>query len=507
MAIQVVYLDPEDDIVSIRDRLNWVREAQVALVLPPRGDLLIEYLDLALLRRWADDLRLEVGLVTTDDRVTSQAKALGFAVFPSVRSTLQSRRRWWRGRRRREPVGQPTRIDPEDRLEVQRRHASRPRWQVWGLRYAAILFYIVTLAILFVAAVYTIPGATLTLRPRVETIEIQRQIVADPELQETVNGGLSVPGRVLSSVQEWQADVQTTGTVEVADAPARGQVVFVNRLDQPATVPAGTRVSTSAADRIVFQTLDEVEVQGVVGGSATAEVVAIDPGLQGNVDANLINRIEGPLALQLEVRNLEPMTGGGARTESAVSEADGERLRSQIMQQLQVRALADMETQLTDREFLAKDSLRVVRILHETYSEFPGEQAENLALEIRAELQATAVDEAHAVALVYQTLSDAVAPGFVLLPDSLEFRGGRVQGVDGQGRVTFEMLGTGIIAAELPFDGLLPEIAGQERALALDYLFERLPLRDLPEVHIWPDWFGRIPYLPVRIQIEIDTGA
>ncbi len=507
MAIQVFYLDPEDDIVSIRDRLNWAEEAQVALVLPPRGDLLTEYLDLALLRRWADDLRLEVGLVTADDRVKSQAKALGFAIFPSVRSTQGSRRRWWRGRRRLERVGQPTRINSEDRLEVQRRNAPRPRWQVWVLRYAAILFYIVTLAILFVTAVYTIPGATFTLRPQVETIEIKRQIVADPELEATVNGGLSVPGRVLSSVQEWRAEVGTTGAIEVDDAPARGQVVFVNRIDQPATVPAGTRVSTTAASRIVYQTLDEVEVPGVAGGSATADVVAVDPGPQGNTDPNLINRIEGPLALQLEVRNLEPVTGGGARTESAVSEADGERLHSQIMQQLQVRALADMESQLTDREFLARDSLRVVRILQETFSGFPGEQADTLELEIRAELQATAVDEAQAVALVYGALSDAIIPGFVLLPDSLEFRGGRVLGVDSQGRVTFDMVGSGKIAAELPVDELLPDVAGQDRALALSYLLERLPLRDFPEVYIWPDWFGRIPYLPVRIQTDIDTGT
>jgi hypothetical protein len=507
MAIQVVYLDPEDDIVSIRDRLNWVREAQVALVLPPKSDILTDHLDLALLRRWADDLRLEVGLVTADDRVTGHAKALGFPVFPSVKSTLRGRRRWWRGRRRREQVGQPTRLDAGDRREVQRRSKPRPVWQVWGLRYIAVLFYIVTLAVLFVAAVYTIPGATFTLRPEVETVEVKRQIVADPELETTAGSGSSVPGRVLSSVQEWQAEVTTTGVTEVDDAPARGQVVFVNLLDQPVTVPAGTRVSTSAARRAVFQTLAEIEVPGVVGASATTEVVAVEPGLAGNVEANLVNRIEGPLALQLEVRNLAAVEGGGVRTEAAVSEADGERLRSQVMQQLQVRALADMEGKLTGREFLAKDSLRLVRVLHETYSAFPGEQAETLELEIRAELQATAVDEAQAVAAVYHALSQAVQPGFVLMPDSLDFRSGRVQGVDNQGRVTFEMVGSGQVAADLQIEELLPRVAGQNRSVALTYLSEQLPLRDYPEVYVWPDWFGRVPYLPVRIRTQIETGS
>jgi hypothetical protein len=166
MAIQVVYLDPEDDIVSIRDRLKWVQESQIALVLPPRGDLLTDYLDLALLRRKADDLRLEVGLVTIDDRVAGQAKALGFPVFPSVESTLKSRRRWWRGRRRREQVGTPTRMDQDDSREVRRRKSPRASWQVWGMRYGAVLFYIATLAILFVAAVCLSPPCTLFLAQR-----------------------------------------------------------------------------------------------------------------------------------------------------------------------------------------------------------------------------------------------------------------------------------------------------------------------------------------------------
>ena len=34
-------------------------------------------------------------------------------------------------------------------------------------------------------------------------------------------------------------------------------------------------------------------------------------------------------------------------------------------------------------------------------------------------------------------------------------------------------------------------VAGQEQARALRYLAETLPLRQQPQVYIWPDWFGR----------------
>jgi hypothetical protein len=418
---------------------------------------------------------------------------------------LHAKRRWWRGRRRKDRVGQPTRIDASDRQEVERRKAKRAPWQVWSRRYITILFLLVALSILFVAAVYAFPGARLTFHPQVTTIEVKRQIVADPELSGPA-GGASVPGRVLSSVQTWRAEVATTGLVDVNDAPARGEVVFVNLLDQPATVPTGTRVSTSAGERILFQTVSNLEIPGVVGGSARVEVVAVEPGPKGNVAAALVNRIEGPLAPQLQVRNLEAMAGGGVRAEAAVSEADVDRLRSQIMQQLQVRALAEMEGQLTDREFLAKDSLRVFHVLQETNSAFPGEQAVSLAMEIRAELQATAVDEAEAVALVYQALTDSVPAGAALVPESLDFHSGRVLGVDNQGRVTFDMVAQGSAASEIDVEDALTAVAGQDRAVALDYLAGALPLRQRPEAVIWPLWFGRFPYLPIRIQTEIDTG-
>lgn len=502
---KVIYLDAEDDVVSIRDRLDWTEESQVLLVLPENSRLLAERLDLVLILRHADSLRKEVGLVTLDDRVHAGAKALGIPLFRTVAAAERNRRGWWRGRRRHERAGKPAPLDEGDRREMERRLAPAPTWRRWLWRYATILIFFVTLAVFFVAVAYAVPGATLTLKPQVERLQVSKQIVADPQLESVNFSGASVPGRLLLVTHEWRTEVATTGTVEVADAPARGKVLFVNRVAQPVTVPVGARVSATAGPAIVFQVLAPVEVPGVVGGTAEADVVAVQPGPSGNVAANQINRVEGSLGLQLEVRNLVSTEGGGVRLARAVTEADQERLRSQVLQQLQVLALAEMESRLRDSEFLARDSLRVARVVQETFSHFAGEQSDRLALEIRAELQATAVDETQAVGLVYEELAVAVRPGYELAPDSLFFRSGELLGVDGQGRVSFIMIGEGVIAARLHLENPLEMIAGQETAVALAYLYEQLPLREYPTVRILPDWFGRMPYLPVRIHVQIET--
>jgi hypothetical protein len=245
----------------------------------------------------------------------------------------------------------------------------------------------------------------------------------------------------------------------------------------------------------------------LVGGTVEAQIEAIEPGEDSNVAIGLINRLQGTLANQLEVRNLESTTGGLMRQEPAVTEADQQRLRSQVLQQLQVRALAEMESMLTDNEVLARDSLRLVDIFDESYTHFPGEQASDLTVEIRAELQATAVNESQAVALVYEGLADEVTPGFELVPDSLIFGGGEVIGVDGQGRVTFEMMGEGLISARLVMDDIIEPLSGQEIGQAASFLYEQLPLSDYPTIRVWPEWFGRLPYLPARIRTHVETGA
>jgi hypothetical protein len=511
--MQIIHLNADDDLVSINDRLDWTEEQQVLLVLPERGKVLREGLDLVRLRRHADRLRLEVGLVTADADLSDQAKALGFPTFTSSHSAQNSRLGWWRGKRRREVVGLPTiggwrkaprQLDLGDRAEMHRRLTPAAQWRRWLLRYAALFFFFLTVSLLFVGFSYAVPEATITLRPEVQPLSVAQQIVADPTLAEA--SGSSVPGRVLAVVETWQANVATTGIATVPNAPARGTVVFLNQVAQEAEVPVGTRVSSSDGSNIIFQTMQAVTVPGVVGATAETEVIAIEPGPQGNVAANLVNRIEGRLALQLEVINLEDMEGGAVRESQVVAEEDQARLRSQVLQFIQAVAQAEMEAQLTAGEFLAVDSLRVAQVFNETYSHFVGEQTTLLSLEMRVEMQGTAIHSSDASGPIFDALAAQVPQGFTLVPSSIQFDHGEVLGVDEEGRITFEMVGDALVAADLTLSEPLAAISGQPADIAAAYLYQSLPLRDVPAVRVWPTWFDRVPYLPARIQTEVETA-
>ena len=507
--MNVLELLSADDIVSICDQLDWVKERRLLLVLPHDGRLLTNQVDLARLRRKADALRLEIGLVTLDPQVILLAKALGFPTFGNIAQAERDERLWRRGRRRREKAGltpseiRSTFLAHQDQQEVQRRKATRPRWQLWMWRYLTIPVFFFALALVYITVAYTVPGATITIRPYTEQVAVSQNVVADPQLEAVNFGGASIPARVLIVQETWQTEVATTGTVAVPDQQARGKVLFINLINQPVTIPAGTEVATSAAERIVFQTVQPIQMSGLAGATAEADVIAVAPGLSGNVAANQINQISGPLGNQLEVRNVAELSGGDIREAAAVSQADIDRLRTQVIQYLQTLAQGQMEAQLAANEFLARESLQVSEILQETQSHRVGERADTVALELRAEIRATAVDTNQANDLVYSQLIGTVRPGYALAPESFNFYSDGVLGVDGEGRVSFTMAGEGVIAAQLDLAAHLDQIAGQDDSLAMTYLYEQLPLEEPPTVQILPNWFGRLPYLPGRITIEI----
>jgi hypothetical protein len=65
------------------------------------------------------------------------------------------------------------------------------------------------------------------------------------------------------------------------------------------------------------------------------------------------------------------------------------------------------------------------------------------------------------------------------------------------------MSGTGFASARLDMEKVRRAVAGKPLESARGYLLETMPLQADPLVEVWPDWFGRVPYLTFRTEIEI----
>ncbi len=509
MSFETILVPKSAGLDTIIHLVRQITEPRAVLVLP-RGmkTPVHEPVDMGRIKQVATDQNVTLGIVSWNGGVREAARAVGlrsFATQMQAQAFFANERPWWLPKQER--IGRQTTLSEADKAAMNRRLRPKPRWLTYGYRYLTIPLFVGTLALLAVTIFYALPSATIVLKPEIRSIQITQPIVADPRADEESASGATVPGRLLVYTNKWRASVETTGRIEIPDQAARGLVTFVNRVPQAASIPAGTRVSTSTGERIVFQTLESAELPARVGTEVDIEVVAVEPGSEGNLAGDRINRVEGALSNQLNVRNLFPITGGANRVAPTVSPDDVQRLRDHILEALHGQAVVDMDGQLTLEEFLAEDSIRIVAIYAESQSHFAGEETSTLAMEIRAELHGTAVNENLALTLVNEQLEAAVPEGFVMMEQTIQPRIGRLLGVDGQGRVSLEMIGEALVIADLQLQQPISDITGQETEIATYYLNEQLLLRDMPDVRVWPESRDRIPYLPARIYTSINRDV
>lgn len=508
MKEQIIHLEPHDDVISVRDKLGWVRAPRVLLVFPPHAEerILHDRLDLVLIQREATRRRAQLALITRDPVVIEQARDLGIPCFPSVEA---SHRRYWRTARAPLTVGRRQ----QRRSSILRVEAFPPPTQGNAAlsfptqRVAAVASLIVAFLALLGGVCAILPGATVYLTPATSQITATTTITADPAaepgLVDTQHG--LIAARMVGTEVEASITVDTTGTLLQPSQKARGIVLFTNLSPEQVNVPAGTVVRTSAAQPVRFATLSEATLPGQIGATVEMPVEALEAGFTGNLPAGRINQVEGPLSALVAVTNPEPTYGGDAVSVPAVAQEDYDRARALLLQQLQQRAYAEMQSKLIgETEFIPPETLAVVLVHFETYSGSVGQAQERLNLAMRVTIQGVAVDERLARQVIYAHLAEKVGAGFTIVPASLLFRRGEVVRVDEQRRVTFIMQGVGNISASVDKAHVQQLVRGVGVQQAEQRLSRDLPLSAPPRIETWPRFWPLMPLLPLRIRVEVE---
>ena len=245
-----------------------------------------------------------------------------------------------------------------------------------------------------------------------------------------------------------------------------------------------------------------------IGAQAEGIVEAVEVGAASNVDANLINEIEGVAALAARVSNPEGLGGGGDKEVRAVDPADREKAKEDIRPQLRDLALKQLQEKLESGEFIIPESLSG-NILELTFDHEVTEQADDLTLVMRVAYSAEKVQSEDANSLVFGALHAQTPPGYELLPEGMTFQRGEAFVISDTQNISqtlyqFPMQGTGFAAANLDVGTAVGKIAGKSVEEATALLQDSLPLKKEPQITIFPKWFPVLPWLSFRIQTEVN---
>ncbi len=510
---QIIQLASDDDIISIKSRLEWVEARRVLLVVPGKNETLCNLVNMKLLARTADTLNIQLALATQHPHTRDMAKEAGIKTFATE----------WIARRMGFISDMAEKPEPEKTLPPQLHVLETPApprvrikdkklvlvigsSRVGILQHLGSIILVGILGLALVLLVFALaPKAIVTLTPQVERISTELIVTADPAPEVTVVDSENniIPARPVQVELTIFDEVQTIDTEAAPVDLAVGAVVFFNRTQDQQIIPISTTLRTSSGVPIEFVTTQTATIPAGTGATTTTPIVAVEPGPSGNVPAGQINRFVNPtLALLARVINEAPTSGGSVRQAGVVTEDDKDRLRSKLRQVIQQQGYEMMLKDLDTQEFIPPESLQVIE-LDLTYDKFSGDVAETLGAEMRAVVRATAVGSFNANQLAYFSLLDKVPEGQTLLTEGLHFKAGGIEDIQDRA-VTFPVIVEGLMVSEIDIDQVRAGITFKPIGEAQAWLSENLPIVTVPGVEVSPNWLGRLPLFPFRIEVGVN---
>src|SRR5712691_2591801 len=359
MAMNQIYVETEEEIPELVDRLRRQHGEDTMLVLPMRSRIGQSRFNFQLLRNYAARLGKRVTVVCDDPAVQKMASESGFPVFgavgpegqgiPSEADVRPPLRRWWQ-RRTAAPtthigIGAPTKLITKTATEL------RP-----GRFLLYVTAVVLVLVGVFAAAVF-VPSASVTLVAQAQPFSQK-----DVEIQ-AQPGKAPIKVRSVSISKSDSQGFKVTGSIVVPLAPSIGQVVYTN--DFPAPKPGQLNYGSPGilirygqrlinTNQIEFaQTSKDLIVPWK--GTATANVIATTPGSVGNVGDHTITTIEGNNYDRLTVTNPQA-TGGGTEhsTTPQMTLADFDAARAQLEQSIHQSLAQQLSAGLQNGEKLSE---------------------------------------------------------------------------------------------------------------------------------------------------------
>lgn len=499
MKTQILQLEPHDDVISTRDKMGWTQTSRILLVWPPRGRVLTRRLDLELLLRHSRALGAQLALVTTDPDVRYHAKVLGIHVFKHVRQAQN--KRWQRPYQPSQRLlralnpRQEKILSPPDRREAPSKFSLPVRLGLFSLG---------VLALLSIAAVL-LPSAEIQLIPNDKNQTIDVPVQASLEVDRVNPSGL-VPIRMVSVIVEGRDSLTPTGSIDVPEKRAKGEVRFTNLTDEEVEVPANTVVSTGGSS-LRFTTDRAGRIPAGPGETADIPITAMAPGSHSNLDTGKIKAIEGPLGLSLTVTNLRPTSGGSNHTSPAPTPLDRTRLANQLNTTLVETAQIEIQNGLGIDDVLLTPIPKQTNILQEVYEPPEDQPANQLDLTMRVEFQAMVVRGEDLRQLAEAALDANVPAGYRPQPGSLRIvhHGNPIP--EENSNATWNMQASRALRANLEQPQAISMVMGLEPALAERRLSDGLPLAEPPKINLIPAWWPRLPFLPFRIHVSTNNGG
>ncbi|HEV2217227.1 MAG TPA: baseplate J/gp47 family protein [Candidatus Dormibacteraeota bacterium] len=505
MAADPIYVETEEEIPEVVERIRRTNSQDTMLVLPARSRVGQSRFNFQLLKNYASRMGKKVTVVCDDPAVQKMASETGFAVFgtvgpagegiPAQETPPPPPRKWWQ---RKAPSASPhIGVIAPTKLITK---------TVTELKPGRFLLYMALLMILLVglsAMAVFVPSAQVTLIAQAAPFS-QRDIEIQAE-----PGKAPIKVRVSQVSRTDSQGFKTTGVVHVPLAPAMAQVVYTNDFPVPKCpgLDCGSPGIVFPRGQRLKDTQDSIEFAQISSdtlvrwkSTATANAQAVIPGTSGNVGDHVITTIEddayGPA---LSVTNPQAAGGGTEPSDTPqMTESDFDAGRAQLEQSLHQEIAQQLEAGLQKGEVLSSTIVYGAPQFNTDHK--PGDAVPSFSGTMTVQGEGDYYIDSDVAKAYVNYLEQRVPVNQQLLTDSGVKVDYRILSATSGGHLTFIGNATAFVAPKLDENQILASIVGRPLQGAKFYL-QTLPIRSSAIIEE-PIPLPLMPLLSRRITIK-----
>jgi hypothetical protein len=472
-AQELIFLDPSDDLGTVRAKLESSNADHVVLVVPKSANILRTPLEFRILARLASELSTDLTVVTADRGRRHLARKegvrvrRGFGAIDRSGSGLGSNLPW----------------------------AQVLEWLPLPSVASVMVVGLFTLLIGGLALV-ALPVMRVTIVPVSEGIQRDLELIVDPGQNTPDHVGGLLPGKLMQYRFEITGSLPTTSQKPVGRDPARGEVVFSSASPDQIVVPARSVVVARNGAR--FLTDSEARVAPFSFGVVRVGVAAEQRGIAGNVDANQVVSLDPPVD-RLTVTNQRPMVGGSDRPAKSVAAEDREKLKELLLERAREQAMVEFRSRGGSAESVPSNTLQI-KVEAESYQ--PPVEAEGELLSGTMILSASALawDNQGLNALVQQMLLARYGGDYDLPMSQLRLQPPEVLGTQSQ-RLRLKVVAQALAVHTVDAESISEQLRWKSGAEARSVLRAIPGLSGVPRIEMTPAW------MPRAYRVEVDVAV
>lgn len=535
---EIIYLEPDEEITSIIDKLRVLKDIKsVFLVAPKDASLTQSVVNLKILKKEAENLGLDVGIVSQENIARNIAAQVGLPVYESIDSSR--------------PIIEPQKMEPnlDDVIEIDMsekrpvkpppgvhvnyysgdedeepqspKHVKRAQptthsqaAPISTAKYEEPVFtkpkkpkkWLIKLAIFFIALIgcgflfyYFYPKATLDLVVKSTPIEENIEITIDTSTDATSDDNKVIPGQILSVKDSVTENFSATGQKDVGEK-ASGTVSLSNGTGAEINVPAGNQLENS--DGYIFVTTSAVSIPGATAtvdasgnvqknpGTASVSVEAQEAGDTYNIgtDTFVVSNFSN-----VSASSSSSFSGGVSKKITIVSQDDLDKAENKLRDELKEKIKNTLLSQSSDKKLtLFADSIDYYDTQFSSTEKATAE-TDSFSGTLTLSAKTIAFTEDDYKKNIIAALGDKVPEGqeLVLTSDDEISQGGYT--VDySKGTMKIEGTIKTKLAPVINYDDIKSEIKGKSLVSAEKYL-DSLSYFSSVKASINPSWIKNIP--------------